>query len=200
MDTLEDIERERGYEELVDEISAQAIEQFTLDRMRSYYVNNRFLAEKVIKTYKEANRLLPISPTASTVLFTTSIEVGLKVLLLKPVIYGLVHNHSVADLISDLAVKNNGIDRFRPLLGKLLSEYGNIDSNEFRIAGHQRLLWDEIKDVQDLRNRVVHRGEMVSPENAVLPREVALMILGHFFPSVLKALHLRLLNDSIQNI
>lgn len=199
MDTAEDIEREQGYLALVDEISAQAIEQFTLERMRSYYVSNRLLAVKVIKIYQEAKRLLPISPTASTVLFVTSIEVGIKVVLLKPVIYGLVHNNSVADLISDLAVKNNGLDRFRPLLGKLLAEYGDIDSDEFAIEGHKKSLWEEISIVQDIRNNIVHRGEVISAESADLAQQVAVMILGHYFPSVLRTLGLALVKSVIED-
>lgn len=40
MDTPEDIARDQWYSELVDQISKEAIDQFTFDRMRSYYVTS----------------------------------------------------------------------------------------------------------------------------------------------------------------
>ena len=191
MDTPEDIEREQGYSELVDQISKEAIDQFTFDRMRSYYVNNRSLAVKVVAVFREAESLQSASPTAATVLFTTAIELGLKVALLKPVIYGLVHNESVADLISDLSVKHNGFDRFKPLLARVLAEYGGIDFNAFTIEGHKKTMWEEIAFLQDARNAVVHRGELVSAETAELAKQVATMIIGNYFVSVLSGLGLK---------
>jgi hypothetical protein len=193
MDTLEDIAREEAYSALVDEISKQAIDEFTFDRLRSYYVSHRDLAVQVVKVYREAKELIEKSPSASLVLFTTAIEVGLKVTLLKPVIYGLVHNESVADLISDLAVKHNGFDRFKPLLARVLAEYGEIDFDAFTIEGHKKTMWEEVTLLQGIRNGVVHRAELASPEMALLAQEVATMIIGNYLASVLCGLELQLL-------
>lgn len=110
MDTPEEVARDQWYSELVDQISGEAIEQFTFERMRAYYASNRTIAVRVLDVFREADSLLPHSSSAAAVLFVTAIELGLKVTLLKPVIYGLVHNESVADLVSDLAVKHNGLD------------------------------------------------------------------------------------------
>lgn len=191
MDTPEDIARDQWYSELVDQISKEAIDQFTFDRMRSYYVTNRSLAVKLVAMFREAESLLATSPTAATVLFTTAIELGLKVALLKPVIYGLVHNESVADLVSDLAVKQNGFDRFKPLLARVLAEYGGIDFNAFTIEGHKKTMWEEITFLQDARNAVVHRAEPASVETAELAKRVAVMIIGNYFVSVLAELGLK---------
>ena len=200
MDTPEDIARDQWYSELVDQISKEAIDQFTFDRMRSYYVNNRSLAIKVVAVFREAECLQAASPSAATVLFTTAIELGLKVALLKPVIYGLVHNESVADLVSDLSVKHNGFDRFKPLLARVLSEYGGIDFNAFTIEGHKETMWEEITVLQDARNAVVHRGELASPETAQLAKEVATMIIGNYFVSVISGLGLKYVKGgSIEN-
>ncbi|OFZ88340.1 MAG: hypothetical protein A2V78_00785 [Betaproteobacteria bacterium RBG_16_64_18] len=191
MDTPEDIAREQWYSDVVDQISKEAIDQFTFDRMRSYYVNNRSLAVKVVAVLREAESLQATSPTAATVLFTTAIELGLKVALLKPVIYGLVHNESVADLISDLSVKHNGFDRFKPLLARVRAGYGGIDFNAFTIEGHKKTVWEEITVLQDARNAVVHRGDLVSTEIAELAKQVATMIIGNYFVSVLGGLGLK---------
>lgn len=197
MDTPEDIAREEAYGDLLDEISKQAIDEFTLDRLRSYYVSHRDIAVQVLEVYREAKELLDKSPSAALVLFTTAIEVGLKVTLLKPVIYGLVHNESVADLVSDLAVKNNGFDRFKPLLARVLAEYGQIDFDAFTIEGHKKTMWEEVSVLQGARNGVVHRAELVSHEMAALAQEVATMIIGNYLISVLSGLGLQLLKGGV---
>jgi hypothetical protein len=190
MDTPDEVAREEWLSDLVDRVSKEAVDQFALDRLRSYYLGNPDVAVNAIATFREAEKLQAISPTAALVLYTTSIELGLKVALLKPVIYGLVHNESVADLVSDLAVKQNGIDRFKPILASVLAEYGEIDFNAFTIQGHTKTIWEEITHLQGIRNTVVHRGETASAEHADLARTVATMIFGNFFVSVLAGLGL----------
>ncbi|BCL75617.1 hypothetical protein JHS3_13530 [Jeongeupia sp. HS-3] len=192
MNTPDEDARDEWYSTLVDEISGQAIDEFTFERLRSYYVSNRTLAVSAISIFHEARKLLEVSPSSALVLFTTSIEVGLKVTLLKPVIYGLVHNESVADLISDLAVKHNGFDRFKPLLARVLKEYGSIDFNSPKIEGHSKTIWEEITQLQGARNAVVHRAELADSATAKLAQEVAFMIFDKFLRSILNGLSLEL--------
>jgi hypothetical protein len=192
MNTSDEDARDEWYSELVDEISGQAVDEFTFERLRSYYVGNRTLAVNAISIFHEARKLLEVSPTSALVLFITSIEVGLKVALLKPVIYGLVHNESVADLISDLVVKQNGFDRFKPLLARVLKEYGSIDSSSSKIEGHSKTIWEELALLQKERNAVVHRAELADGTAAKLAQEVAFMIFDVFLRSILNGLRLEL--------
>lgn len=163
MDTPEDIAREEAYEHLAEEIAQQAIDEFTSARLRSYYLAHPDVAVGAISLYLEAKTLIALSPSAALVLFVTSIEVGLKVALLKPVVYGLVHNESVAELVSNLAVKHNGFDRFTGLLSRLLREYGKIDFEAFTIEGHPKALWEEFNGLQSARNGVLHRADACDP-------------------------------------
>ncbi|WJV27310.1 MULTISPECIES: hypothetical protein [Pseudomonas] len=197
MNTPDEDARDEWYSGLVDEISGQAIDEFTFDRLRSYYVNNENLAINAVLIFREAREVMGSSPSSALVLFTTAIELGLKLALLKPVIYGLVHNDSVADLISDLAVKHNGVDRFKPLLVRILGEYGGIDFNSFKIEGHTKTIWEEINSLQGSRNAVVHRGELASNDIATLAKDVATMIMGTFLPCVLDGLGLKLIKGGV---
>lgn len=192
MDTPEDFAREEAYADLVEEISQQAIDEFTSARLRSYYLAHPDIAVGAVALYREAKTLLSLSPSASLVLFVTSIEVGLKASLLKPVVYGLVHNESVADLVANLAVKHNGLDRFTTLLARLLREYGQIDFEAFTIDGHSKTLWQEFTILQNARNGVLHRAELATPELASLAQDVAVMILGNYLNSVLRGLGMQL--------
>jgi hypothetical protein len=190
MDTPEDIAREEGLSDLIDQVSKEAVDQFAFDRLRSYYLGHPDVAVNAISTFREAEKLQDTSPTAALVLYTTSIELGLKAVLLKPVVYGLVHNESVANLVSDLAVKQNGIDRFKLILASILAEYGEIDFNAFKVEGRKTTIWEDITHLQIVRNSVVHRGETASVVNAALARTVATLIFGSFFVSVLQGLGL----------
>ena len=67
MDTPEELARDEWYSELVDDISKEAIDQFTFDRLRSYYLNNRSLATRAVSVFREAQSLEATSPSAATV-------------------------------------------------------------------------------------------------------------------------------------
>lgn len=188
MDTPEDAEREEGYSALVEEISNEAVEEFTTEKLRSYYQAHPCLAVDAIAAYEEAEKIRKESPSAALVLYTAAIEVGLKVTILKPVIYGLVHNDSVADLISDMTVKQSGFDRIKDLLAAVLAQYGGIDLANFKISGHSKTIWQEMADIQSTRNEVVHKSKLATPDKAVVAREVAVMILGGWLPKVLDTL------------
>jgi hypothetical protein len=197
MDTPDEIARDEWYSDLVDEISQQAIDDFTLDRLRSYYIAHPSLATDAFAMYNESLKALEVSKSAALVLATTAIEVGLKVTLLKPVVYGLVHNESVADLISDLAVKHNGLDRFKPLLARVVKEYGGIDFATFKMDDHHKTIWEEIDALQKARNAVVHQARMADLETVTLALQVGGFVLGKFLTSVLEGLGLQLNNKMI---
>lgn len=127
----------------------------------------------------------------------TSIEVGLKVTLLKPVVYGLVHNESVADLVSDLVTRQNGFDRFMPLLARVVAEYGGIDVSTLKMEGHSKTIWEEIEILQKKRNAVVHQAKKASLEDVTLALQVGGYVLGMFFPSVLKGFGLSLNKEMV---
>ena len=58
MDTPEDIASEEAYAGLVDEISKQAVDEFTSARLRSYYLAHPDLAVGAIALYEEARMLV----------------------------------------------------------------------------------------------------------------------------------------------
>lgn len=192
MDMPEDIAREEWFAEIHESISAEAIEGFTSGRLRSYYVQNPSLAENVFAIYREARAVAPTSHTAALVLYTAVIEVALKTTVLKPVIYGLVHNESIAELVSDLVVKNNGLDRFKDILSKILGQYSDIDFDNYKIDGHVKTVWEEIATVQKARNAVSHRAEPATEKMATLSKEIATLIIVEFLQGVLGELGLEL--------
>ncbi|GAB2180611.1 hypothetical protein DLREEDagrD3_08340 [Denitratisoma sp. agr-D3] len=195
MDTLDDIAREEWLSNLYEEISTEAISEFNYDRLRSYYVKNPLVAQDAFLTYEEAIEIRRNHPTAALLLFVVSIEVSLKSALLKPVIYGLVNNEAVADLISDLAVRNNGLDRFNKIMRYVLREYGGIEIQNHKIQGHKDTFLKELKCIQDIRNGVSHRAEWATPEMAELAEDIATEVIYKFVDGVLGSLGFSLESD-----
>lgn len=178
--------------ELYEEHKKEAIEEFTSDRLKSYFLDNELLAKRAVEALSNARNLITLNPTAGFMFATIAMEVGLKSTLLQPIVYGLVHAESVAALITDLTVSHTGMDRYRKLLLQVLQEHGGVDLDAFKRSGSNIVLWEEIKNVQRIRNPVMHRGELASKEHAELALGVASEILEAIFPSVVNKMGLHL--------
>src|SRR5437016_11002375 len=74
-----------------DELFQQAVREFTADRLKSYYVAQPRLALPALDSLKESQSLLASHPKAALVFAMTAIEVTIKTVLLKPIVFGLVH-------------------------------------------------------------------------------------------------------------
>ena len=206
--TPEDDEREKGYERLCQEIGPQwmeehghelyqehydeAVREFTAGRLKSYYVGHPGLAGPAISSLAEAKTLLPSHPRASLVIATTAIELAVKVVLLRPIVFGLVHIEDLAGLITDLTIQHTGMERFQNLMTAILAQFGGVDLKSFRRTGSSKTLWKEMEEVQKVRNGATHRGESIPPAKADLAFAVATTLLDDIFPQVLARLDLHL--------
>ncbi|MBM3744974.1 MAG: hypothetical protein FJW34_04165 [Acidobacteria bacterium] len=175
--------------DLYAEHSAEAIKEFTVECLQSYYLKDPLLASAPYRSLSESRALLANHPSAALVFAATAVEVGLKVVLLKPVVYGLVHDVSAAGLITDLTVRNGG-DKYRDLLVHILSKFGGVDLRNFSRANSKKGLWEEIQIVQERRNTVLHRADVASTEEAEQSIAVASVVLEELFPAVVTSLGL----------
>jgi hypothetical protein len=193
--TEQEAQREQWLDDLYAEHKEQAIEEFTTDRLQSYYLKNPLLAEPSIRALAQARDLLSLNPSASLVFATIAIEVGLKVVLLKPIVHGLVHSESAAGLIAELSIGHTSVDKFRNLLFQLLLEHGGIDLKNFCREGSKEKLWEEMGEVQKKRNAILHRGEVFANDDAGRAIEVASAILKNLFPTLITKLGFHLHDD-----
>ena len=182
--TEEEARYEQWMDDLYSEHSKQAVEEFTTERLRSYYQANPRVAKPVIDVLQEARSLLHQHPAPALVFAAIAIEAGLKQVLLRPIVSGLVQSESAASLITDLALERTCMERFRDLLFQVLSEHGGVNVSSFVRTGSSRRLWDEIIEVQKRRNAVMHRAEQASFEEAAQSIEVAAAIVEVLFPAI----------------
>ena len=152
------------------QIYDDAVKQFTEERLQSYYLTNPRLAEPALDALIDAQSLLSTQPLAALVFATTSTELAIKAVLLRPIVSGLVHTEGLAAFITDLATQHTGMDRFRALLTEILAQFGGVDLKTYTRPNSKRNLWQEIDDIQTARNGVIHRGE--KPKDSAAPLAV----------------------------
>lgn len=193
--TWDEVMYDEAMSDLYEENKKQAIQEFTVERLQSYYREYPGIAIPAFKALEKAQQLTASYPTASFIFSAISIEVGIKATLLKPVVYGLIHSESLASIITDMVIRRTSIDRFQKLLFKILSEYGGIDLNSLKRTNSSKLLWIEMKDVQKRRNRVIHRAENIDINESKKALCIAEYILEYIFPKLVTHLELNISKD-----
>ena len=176
---------DRMSEELYPEHKEQAIEEFTTERLQSFYLKNPDILAPGIRMYIEARELQENHPSASYVFATSAIELFLKSSLLKPVVYGLVHNASLAEIIVKTALGSSGFERYKKLLSGLFSELIGIDINKIKSIESDKFLLQEASEVQAKRNNIIHQGIMVDNDDAKFAISVAYGVLHNIINPML---------------
>ncbi|AJZ57132.1 hypothetical protein OI25_7611 [Paraburkholderia fungorum] len=177
---------ERIGDELYPEHRAQAIGEFTADRLSSYYLANPMVMRPAVDALQESKRLNANGHhSAAVVFYATTIELLLKATLLQPIVFGLVHNDGLADIIVKHAVGQTGFDRYRNLLSRLFQELANLDISSVSRDGVSVALIDESRRVQDLRNDIIHKGHTCDAAAAENAHDVAVAVFDKIVVDVL---------------
>lgn len=179
--------REHFYEELYDEIVAD----FTQARLRSFFEKEPEVATPASSALGEAKSFLDTHSTAAFIFAAIAAEFGLKSLLFRPVVYGLVHAESAAGLVTQLVLANRD-EGFTKILLKLLAAHGGVDILNHSRSSSAKSIWEEFLLVRTKRNRVVHQAESASKEEAEIAVSVASCIVEELFPAMVKNLGLYL--------
>lgn len=182
---------ERVGEELYPDHKAQAIQEFTADRLKSFYVEQPDVMLPAVRAYREAKTLQSLDHHAPVVVFSvTAIEVFLKTTLLKPVIFGLVHHESLASIVVEHTLGQTGFDRYKTLLSRLFADLAEIDLAHVKRDGIESPLLDEVLSLQKLRNKIIHQGQHCSKEEATHSLAVTSAVFSKIVLPMLGALGL----------
>lgn len=154
--------------ELYPEHKAQAIGEFTAERLRSFYVENPRVMRPAVDAIQEGKQLTQNGHnSAAVVFFVTAVEILLKATLLKPVVHGLVHSEGLADIIVEQALGQPGFDRYSNLLAQLFSELADMDIRAIKREEASEKLLAECTSLQKLRNQIIHQGASCTPDRAM---------------------------------
>jgi len=177
------------YDEMVEHVSKEAVENFTAERLRSFYHKEPTIAERPVKALAEARQLLQTPHhTAAFIHAAIASEVMLKGVVLRPIVHGFIHSDSVAPLIVKLAFTSTGLDRIKDLLAKIFWDVSGLDLMTFRRTGSSKPLWEEILEVQRRRDHLMHRAEVAARDDAEHSVVVAAAVTEELFPAFAKSL------------
>jgi hypothetical protein len=176
-----------------DRYRRDVIEDFTTERLQSFYTRNPAIATNALQSHEEARNLLADGhPSASLVFAVSAIEQFLKVTLLRPVIYGLVHHEPLADVIVEFTLGQTGFDRYNKLLAGLFEKLAGIDITNVKRQSSSKKLLEEAAELQKLRNKIIHQGLPVSDVDAQVAIETASAVSNEILERMLNALGLQL--------
>jgi len=179
------------------EFKERAIDEFTKERLRSYYIDHPELIISALAALTEAKKVENTSPTSAILLAGISIELGFKIGILKPIVFGFVHSEAAAEAISNMTIKQTGIDRFKDLLITLLNDISSVDISRFTRNGVKNTLWGERSEIQKLRNNISHQGTICTLTESNFAIAVAESILSELLPQILTSINLNITNGKI---
>ena len=78
-------------------------------------------------------------------------------------VYGLVHQEQLADVVVEFTLGQTGFDRYNKLLAGLFEKLAGIDIANVRRQSSTKTLLEEATALQKVRNRVIHQG-LVMPD------------------------------------
>lgn len=181
-DAMQDAYYDGIVEEALEENKDQIIDEFVAERLGSYYTEHPDLVAPASSALQEAFDLLDVSSTASLVFSRSATEIAIRDVLLRPVVYGMVHDESTANIISELVLKSR---QFKGLLFSILKTHG-VDLNEITRPKSSDSLWKEMERIKELRNGILHYGKKATREEAVISTELAGVIIEGVYPHLRK--------------
>lgn len=190
--TLQEAQQEDYMEQLYEEHKELAIQEFIDERLQFYYGEHRLLAKPAFDALAEAKILINHHSTAAFLLSAIAVEVGLKEMLVKPIVFSLVHTASVASLITYMVLSRPDQKKYRDLLLHLLRNHGDVDLLSYKRQGSSRPIWDEIIEVKKKRDLIVHRAKTASNTEAEIAFNVASTVIDTLFPIVIGKIGLHL--------
>jgi len=185
-------EQDAAMDEYYDQIKQQVIAEFTVERLQSFYHKQPGVMRPAVDAVQEAKILLAAGRYAAALVFSASaFELLLKSTLLRPVVYGLVHNDALAEiLVNKVLGRQTDIERFKDLLSGLFKTLAGIDLDGICRDGSTKPLMKEAKEFQSKRDRILHAGAACTSEEAEGAYATAVAIYEQIVTPMIGVLHL----------
>lgn len=154
-------------EELYPEHREQAIEEFTEERLKSYYQQNPDVMRPAVEAIQEGKWQLEKKRYPPALVFhVTAIELLFKATLLRPVLYGLIHNEGLAEIMTNSILSQTGVQRYEDLLAQLFDNLASINVKQITRDGARDTLFVECRQLQKIRNNIIHKGDFCTETDA----------------------------------
>jgi hypothetical protein len=183
--------------EYADEIKEKGVQEFLHGLLRSYFVDHPELAKRASHRLREARSLLPVNDSACLALGYSAVEVGYKELLLRPTVNGFVHSSHAALVIAEIVLSRSKPTHLKRILEGTLDSIGIANHRRLKVGSREDSLWGHMERIKDLRNAVLHRGDVAKHEDAEAAISIAQLIIDLIFPGLLRLSGLKLDNGVV---
>ena len=193
--TAHDAEVDEFYEQISKELYPEhkelAIEEFTAEKLKSYYLGNTMVMRPAVDAIQEGRWLVEherYSP--ATVFYVSAIELLLKATILRPILYGLIHNEGLAEIMTNHILGQSGVQRYEKLLAELYRQLSGIELKLVSREGTDLPLLTEVLDLQSVRNRIIHQGATCTEDEANRSHLVAVAVFDEIVSPMLHSIGL----------
>lgn len=192
-------EYEAGLDELYKEFKQQYEDEYVFEQIHDYYKANSDIAKEPLEFLEKSKLLISYGHyTPGFLLSTISMEVGIKVIILKPVLFSLAFDKTAGELLYDSTFKQKSVPHIPKLYYRILRDYTGFDFNEYILTDSKIKLWDELSDLQKLRNEIIHQAKTVGEKEAEESVKIANGIYREVIPTILDKFQFHLKNDRIE--
>lgn len=196
--TLQEAEYEQGMEELYREFKQQYEEEYIFEQIHTYYKDNPDIPKSTLNYYRKALSLFSENHhTSAFLLATISIEVSVKVIIMKPILFSLAFNDTAGELLYNYTFKRKSVPEIPNLYYQILQDTTGFDFKKHVRATEQKTLWEELTELQKIRNQVIHQAESISDQEATIAINLARSIHEEVIPSILNRFHFHIKDDRI---
>jgi len=181
-----DAEYEEGMSRLYDEFTQQYEENFIFEKVDSFYKQFPEVGLDSFQNFIVSQKLLNNEfITPAFIQAVISIEVGIKSVALKPILYSLAINDNASDLLYELTFKRKSLQSIPDFYYNILEEISGWSFKKNCRNGVRSSIETELKDLQKIRNNVLHQGVIVEKENAQRTIDIASYVFEKIIPTIL---------------
>ena len=172
------------------------LENFTASRLKEFYLDNPGVARPAYNAFAEARGLVKKHPRCAIILAVTAMEVCFRDAILTPILHGSFNSKASADIVVKVIVSSKNQKVTKALL-QILANHTGLDLGNYERFGADKPLGNEIREVQELRNVIVHQAKSAAVSEADRAVRVAECLIQDVFNRVVGQLGLHTHDDIV---
>jgi hypothetical protein len=183
--------RDQEMDYLYEQFEMQYESEFIYRRIEKFYESNREIVKAPLQNLAYSRALLENQYYTSAFIHAAiSIEVGIKSVVLKPILYSLAIDDNAGHLLYKQTFKQKSLEFIDRFYYQILEDVTGLNFKSKIRDNSQLTIWKEWIELQELRNDVLHQGISVEKLNAEKAISMASYVCDEIIPLVLdKFLH-----------
>ena len=181
-----DVEYDDGMSALYAEFTQQYEASFILERVGSFYKKFPEVGLSSFQNFIDSQNLLKNEfITPAFIQAVISIEVGIKSVVLKPILYSLAINDEASNLLYELTFERKSLQAISSFYYNTLEEVSGWSFKDNHRDNVQQSIETELKELQKIRNTILHQGIIVEKEGAQKAIDIASYVFEKIIPTIL---------------